>query len=133
MVIGNSCWVSRLGSDLLRLGHVVDRDVPDVLDTRDFRQSVSIVLRVNSDGSTVKDVVLVADPVVNCVRLETVVGISMAESVMVLNDVGVRDNVGLAALDLVELSSRDQRGRSEDREDGGSDLHRGKRGMRGRI
>ena len=90
VVEGDGLGVGGLGGALLDLGNRVEGDGPDVLDTGEGSDGTTIVLGVDGNGSSVEDVVLVADLVVDLAGIQGVSGIRVAVAVVVLDDVLVK-------------------------------------------
>lgn len=108
---------------LLDLGNTVLGNGPDVLDTGESSNVLTIVSRLDVNGSSVEDVVLVADLVVDLAGVQGVLGIIVGDAIMVLDNVTIRNDVGVLDLaHIMEGSSRDQGRGSESGEDS-SDFH----------
>jgi hypothetical protein len=122
VVEGCGLRVSGLDGALLDLGDRVEGDGPDVLDTGDGGEGVTVVARLDGNGSTVEDVVLVAELVVDLAGVQGVSGIGMADVIVVLDNVLAGSNLDSEVLDVVELASGNQGGCGKGRENGG-DLH----------
>jgi len=101
--------------DSLGLANGEDLDGPDTLDTRNLGQVLTRVARLDVEGGAVEDVELTTNLIIDLMGVEVVAGLGVVDTVLVLNDEGAADVVGLVFGEGDELASRDQRGGGQSR------------------